>query len=195
MPCKISKVIYLKTELFVALFDIFFKCRNVNMQKNIHIKHLTFKHLIFSSSFFGLRVRFPSVPPDTTVYMYTAKLSQLIVIKYVQKCPNNFMSLTLMILTRRHKTRNQFCKSSPPGGFGKCWVYIGAIKMSLIQIIGSKLFFKCGDILPLFGVFSKLGVAREGGGNFVDRFLKFTICTHLVSKRARKLLDFKLIFF
>ena len=66
--------------------------------------------------------------------------------------------------------------------------------MSLIQIIGSKLFFKCGDILPLFGVFSKLGEAREGGGNFVDRFLKFTICTHLVSKRARKLLDFKLIF-
>ena len=36
---------------------------------------------------------------------------------------------------------------------------------------------------------------ERGGGNFVDRFLKFTICTHLVSKRARKLLDFKLIFF
>ena len=38
--------------------------------------------------------------------------------------------------------------------------------MSLIQIIGSKLFFKWGDILPLIGVFSKRGVAREGGGDF-----------------------------
>ena len=35
------------------------------------------------------------------------------------------------------------------------------------------------------------GEWQEKGGDFVDRFLKFTISTNLFSKRARKLLDFK----